>query len=61
MTGVFLVTKAVLGHQSGMVAKQQGVILNMSSAAGVVAIPGMSIYNASKWGLEGMTKVHLAH
>eukprot|EP00656_Telonema_subtile_P044889 TRINITY_DN5114_c0_g1_i1.p1 TRINITY_DN5114_c0_g1~~TRINITY_DN5114_c0_g1_i1.p1 ORF type:complete len:150 (-),score=36.71 TRINITY_DN5114_c0_g1_i1:203-652(-) len=58
LKGVFNVTKAVLARpEGGMIARKQGVILMISSAAGVMPIPNMSVYNASKFGLEGLTKV----
>jgi len=33
-----------------------GHILQISSFAGVIAFPGLGIYNASKWALEGLTE-----
>lgn len=33
-----------------------GAIVNVSSAAGLVGIPGMSLYAATKWGVIGLTK-----
>jgi NAD(P)-dependent dehydrogenase (short-subunit alcohol dehydrogenase family) len=39
-----------------MRAQGSGAIVNCSSRGGVVALPGRSIYNASKHGVIGMTK-----
>ena len=51
--GVYHVTKAVLNHaQGGMRQSNNGVILNMSSAAGVRPIQNFSCYCASKFALE---------
>ena len=55
--GVFLVTKALLTGKNGMLDQKSGCILMMSSACGVMPVPTMSVYNVSKFGLEGMTKV----
>ncbi|WP_433145305.1 SDR family NAD(P)-dependent oxidoreductase [Actinomadura nitritigenes] len=32
-----------------------GHIIHVSSVGGVFALPGLGLYHASKWGLEGMT------
>lgn len=39
----------------GMIARRQGAILNVSSAAAVLAIPGLLAYGVSKAGLERLT------
>ncbi len=38
-----------------LLKKQDGIIINISSLAGVAPIPGMSIYSASKYGVRGFT------
>jgi NAD(P)-dependent dehydrogenase (short-subunit alcohol dehydrogenase family) len=53
IVGTFRVAKAVL---PGMRARKSGLIIQVSSTAGRGAFPGFSIYNASKWGLEGMSE-----
>ena len=53
LRGLFMMSKAVLPH---MIGQKQGSIMNISSGAGRVAVPGKSAYTASKFGLEGFTK-----
>jgi NAD(P)-dependent dehydrogenase (short-subunit alcohol dehydrogenase family) len=53
LTGVFLCLK----HQLPVMQKQgEGAIVNMASGAGVVAVPGLAPYCASKHGVLGLTK-----
>lgn len=49
--GALWVTQAVLPI---MRAQKSGHILSVSSLLGVVTMPNLGIYNASKWALEGM-------
>ena len=49
--GALWVTQAVLPI---MRAQKSGHILSVSSLLGVVAVPNLGIYNASKWALEGL-------
>lgn len=45
--------KLTLGLLPQMIKKGSGNIVNISSAAGMLANPGMSVYCASKWALSG--------
>jgi NAD(P)-dependent dehydrogenase (short-subunit alcohol dehydrogenase family) len=51
--GVMDVTRAVLPHFRG---NKAGVILNVSSGAGVFTLPMLSLYCASKFALEGFSE-----
>ncbi len=53
IVGTFRVAKAAL---PAMRAKQSGLIIQVSSTAGRAAFPGLGVYNASKWGLEGLSE-----
>jgi len=53
IVGTFRVAKAVLPI---MRAHNAGLIIQVSSTAGRAAFPGFGVYNASKWGLEGMSE-----
>ncbi len=53
LTGVFLCMKSELPV---MVKQAGGVIVNMSSVAGVTGFPGHAAYTASKHGVIGLTK-----
>jgi all-trans-retinol dehydrogenase (NAD+) len=44
------ITAALLG---GMLARRRGHVVNIASAAGMVANPGMSVYCGSKWAMLG--------
>ncbi|QKG19721.1 glucose 1-dehydrogenase [Actinomadura verrucosospora] len=52
--GVFLGMQAVI---EPMKAAGGGSIVNISSAAGLTALPLTSGYGASKWGVRGLTKI----
>jgi 3alpha(or 20beta)-hydroxysteroid dehydrogenase len=51
--GVFLGIQAVI---PAMRARGGGSIVNISSGAGVMGVPGMAAYSASKWAVRGLTK-----
>jgi NAD(P)-dependent dehydrogenase (short-subunit alcohol dehydrogenase family) len=51
--GVMDVTRALLPH---MRANQSGVIVNVSSGAGLFTLPMISLYCASKFALEGLSE-----
>ena len=50
--GALWVTQAALPH---LRARGSGHIIQVSSIAGVFSLPGLGIYHASKFGLEGFT------
>ncbi|WP_327085700.1 glucose 1-dehydrogenase [Nonomuraea sp. NBC_01738] len=54
LAGVFLGLRSVVG---AMRAGGGGAIVNLSSVAGLFAMPGTSAYGASKWGVRGLTKI----
>jgi NAD(P)-dependent dehydrogenase (short-subunit alcohol dehydrogenase family) len=51
--GVMDVTRAILPH---LRARRRGTIVNVSSGAGVFGLPMISLYNASKFALEGFSE-----
>jgi 3alpha(or 20beta)-hydroxysteroid dehydrogenase len=53
LVGVFLGTKAVA---TAMRAGGGGSIVNISSTGGIVGLPGVASYSASKFGVTGLTK-----
>ncbi len=53
LKGVFLITKEVIPH---MLDKKGGVIVNIASILGMVAVPNATAYNSSKGGLIMFTK-----
>ncbi len=53
LTGVFLCMKHEI---PAMIARGGGAIVNISSGAGVIAVPGLSPYCASKHAILGITK-----
>lgn len=53
LTGVFRMTRAVVPH---MLKQGRGAIINISSVASLVGIPGAPAYAASKGGLDAFTR-----
>jgi NAD(P)-dependent dehydrogenase (short-subunit alcohol dehydrogenase family) len=53
LTGVFRMTRAVV---SQMLKQGKGAIVNVSSVASLVGIPGAPAYAASKGGLDALTR-----
>jgi NAD(P)-dependent dehydrogenase (short-subunit alcohol dehydrogenase family) len=53
LTGAFLCARAVL---PGMKARRRGRIVNLASISATVGTAEGSAYNASKWGLLGLTR-----
>jgi NAD(P)-dependent dehydrogenase (short-subunit alcohol dehydrogenase family) len=53
VVGVHRVNRAFL---PAMRARGTGLLVNISSTAGRVAVPFVGVYHASKWGLEGYTQ-----
>ncbi len=53
LTGAFLCARAVI---PGMKRRRRGRIVNVTSISGTLGTPAASAYNASKWGLIGLTK-----
>ncbi len=54
LTGSFMCAQAVA---PGMIARKFGRIINISSQAGLIALPGHVAYMASKAGINGITQV----
>lgn len=53
LLGLIETTRAVLPH---MRQKKAGIIINLSSIAGVLSIPLQSLYHATKYGVEGFSE-----
>jgi NAD(P)-dependent dehydrogenase (short-subunit alcohol dehydrogenase family) len=53
LTGVFRMTRAIVPQ---MLKQQSGSIVNISSVASLAGIPGLSVYAASKGGLDALTR-----
>ncbi len=53
LLGVINMTKAILPHFR---ERQAGVIINLSSIAGIVSIPLQSLYHATKFAIEGFSE-----
>ncbi|MGW6502703.1 glucose 1-dehydrogenase [Nonomuraea angiospora] len=54
LVGVFLGLKSVV---KAMRESGGGAVVNLSSVAGLTALPGTGGYGASKWGVRGLTKI----
>ncbi|PCC73430.1 Short-chain dehydrogenase [Nannocystis exedens] len=55
-TNVFGVAKTIRSALPGMRARGRGAIINITSMNGVVAMPALGYYSASKFALEGLTE-----
>jgi NAD(P)-dependent dehydrogenase (short-subunit alcohol dehydrogenase family) len=53
IVGTIRTAKAILPK---MRAQKSGLIIQVSSGAGRASFPGLGIYHASKWGLEGLSE-----
>lgn len=51
--GVIYMTKAVIPH---MKKREEGIIININSQAGINYKAERTVYNSSKWGVTGFTK-----
>lgn len=54
-TNFFGVATSIRSVLPGMRASRSGTIINISSLNGVVSMPGLGYYSASKYALEGLT------
>jgi short-subunit dehydrogenase len=52
LLGVVACTHAALPH----LAAQRGVVVNISSMAGLVGVPGLAVYSATKWAVTGLSE-----
>lgn len=53
LLGVIKVTKEIIPHFR---ERKSGVIINVSSIAGLISVPLQSLYHATKWGVEGFSE-----
>jgi short-subunit dehydrogenase len=53
LIGLIQMTQAVLPH---MLAQRCGHIINVSSIAGLMGVPGLSVYNATKFAVNGFSE-----
>lgn len=53
LKGVLYMTRAVINHMMG---RKSGVIINMSSEAGIEGYAGMVVYCATKFGIRGFSE-----
>lgn len=51
--GLMDVTRAILPHFR---QQKQGIVLNITSVAGRIAFPLLSLYHATKWSIEGLSE-----
>ena len=57
LTGLIWITKKIL---TSMVEKNSGHIVNIASAAGILAVPGLADYSASKSGVIAFSDMLVA-
>ncbi|MGE5498424.1 MAG: SDR family NAD(P)-dependent oxidoreductase [Syntrophothermus sp.] len=53
LTALLYTTRAFL---AGMYERNSGHIVNISSAAGTIGVPGLAVYTATKWAVWGLTE-----
>jgi all-trans-retinol dehydrogenase (NAD+) len=53
LTSLLYTTRTFL---PGMYERNLGHVVNISSAAGILGVPGMAAYSAAKWGVWGLTE-----
>ena len=53
LTALIYTTRAFL---PGMYERNCGHVVNISSAAGTIGVPGLAVYAATKWGVWGLTE-----
>lgn len=53
LTALLYTTRAFL---PGMYERDSGHIVNISSAAGTIGVPGLAVYTATKWAVWGLTE-----
>ena len=53
LTALVYTTRAFL---PGMNERNSGHVVNISSAAGTIGVPGLAVYAATKWGVWGLTE-----
>jgi NADP-dependent 3-hydroxy acid dehydrogenase YdfG len=53
LKGILYMTRAVVKH---MISRKSGVIINMSSLAGIEGYAGMAVYSATKFGIRGFSE-----
>jgi short-subunit dehydrogenase len=51
--GLIKVTKEIIPHFR---KQKSGIIINISSIAGIISIPLQSLYHTTKWGVEGFSE-----